>query len=77
MSIKKQKSEKVFLKKSLTFAVLQYILIAGGEIVADKTITIRITEEQHKDIKIEAARRGLSVKDYILELVRNDLDKQK
>lgn len=45
--------------------------------MADKTITIRITEEQHKDIKIEAARRGLSVKDYILELVRNDLDKQK
>lgn len=45
--------------------------------MADKTITIRITEDQHKNIKIEAARRGLSVKDYILELVRNDLDKQK
>ena len=42
-----------------------------------KTITIRITEAQHKAIKVEAAKRGLSVKDYLLELVRKDLDGDK
>jgi predicted DNA binding CopG/RHH family protein len=63
------------LRTPLTIAILQYILIAGGENVADKTITIRITEEQHREIKVEAAKRGLTVKDYILELVRKDLEK--
>lgn len=65
------------MKILLTFAVLQYILNAGGENVADKTITIRITEDQHREIKVEAAQRDLSVKDYILELVRRDLDQKK
>lgn len=45
--------------------------------MADKTITIRITEDQHREIKVEAAKRGLTVKDYILELVKKDLDKEK
>lgn len=45
--------------------------------MADKTITIRITEDQHREIKVEAAQRDLSVKDYILELVRRDLDQKK
>ncbi len=45
--------------------------------MADKTITIRITEDQHRKIKVEAAQRGLSVKDYILELVRKDLEQKK
>lgn len=45
--------------------------------MADKTITIRISEDQHREIKVEAAQRGLSVKDYILDLVRKDLEQKK
>ncbi len=45
--------------------------------MSEKTITIRITEDQHREIKVEAAQRGMSVKDYILELVRKDLEQKK
>jgi len=57
----------------LTFAVLQYILNAGGENVAEKTITIRIDDALHKDIKINIAKRGISLKDYIVQLIKKDL----
>lgn len=45
--------------------------------MSEKTITIRITEAQHRAIKVEAAQRGLSLKDYILQLVQADLEKAK
>lgn len=57
----------------MTFAVLQYKLIAGGEAMAEKTITIRIDEELHKDIKVHIAKKGISLKDYLLELIEKDL----
>lgn len=41
----------------------------------DKTITIRVSEELHKEIKIKIAHKGVSLKDYILELIENDLKK--
>lgn len=41
-----------------------------------KTITMRITEEQHREIKVQASKRGLSIKDYILTLVSKDTDKK-
>jgi predicted HicB family RNase H-like nuclease len=39
----------------------------------EKTITIRIDEELHKDIKVYIAQRGISLKDYILEKIKEDL----
>ena len=41
--------------------------------MADKTITIRIDEEQHRAIKVAAANYGITVKEYILNLVKEDL----
>ncbi len=43
----------------------------------ERTITIRVTSEQHTAIKVEAAKRGLSLKEYILTLVQKDLDSKK
>ncbi len=45
--------------------------------MSDKTITIRVPEELHRDIKIEIAKRGISLKDYILMLVQKNLDSKK
>ena len=59
-------------KNLLTFAVNTIILQLGGEELAEKTITIRITEEQYKEIKIKAVNKGLTLKDYILALVESD-----
>jgi len=38
----------------------------------EKTITIRVTEEQYREIKINALEKGQSLKDYILSLVKSD-----
>lgn len=44
--------------------------------MGEKTITIRITADQHKEIKMAALNKGKSVKDYILWLVAKDLEKK-
>lgn len=38
----------------------------------NKILNIRLTEEQHTQIKIKAARKGISIKKYLLSLVEND-----
>jgi len=61
----------------LTFAALQHIIIAGGEIVDEKTITIRVPDDLHKQIKMEATKMGITIKDYLLALVEKDLKREK
>ncbi len=39
----------------------------------EKTITIRIDDELHRDIKINIAHKGISLKDYIVGLIKADL----
>ena len=43
----------------------------------EKTITIRVTDEEHRNIKLEATKQGITIKDYVLELVKKDLEKDK
>lgn len=35
-----------------------------------KTLTLKITEEEHKKIKILSAEEGKSIKDFIMDLIR-------
>ena len=46
-----------------------------GSKLKEKSITIRLDEEIHKQIKIRIAQEGLTLKDYILNLVIADLEK--
>lgn len=39
----------------------------------EKTITIRIEDSLHKDIKVHIAQESISLKDYIVQLIKNDL----
>lgn len=41
----------------------------------EKTITIRIPKDLHRNIKIRAAQKGMSLKDYIVDLVQKDFEK--
>lgn len=41
--------------------------------MSEKTITIRISKELHKDIKKEVADQEISIKDYIVSLIKRDL----
>lgn len=40
----------------------------------EKTITIRVPRDLHKAIKKEAADQEVSLKDYILSLIKQDLN---
>jgi len=44
--------------------------------MAEKTITIRVDEELHKDVKMLIAKRGIKLKEYLLELIKDDLAKE-
>lgn len=44
--------------------------------MTEKTMTIRLDEELHKRIKLKAVKEGKTVKDYILNLVKQDLEKE-
>lgn len=39
----------------------------------EKTITIRITEELHKEVKLKCVQEGVTLKDYLVELIEKDL----
>ncbi|MBP2032580.1 putative HicB family RNase H-like nuclease [Clostridium algifaecis] len=41
--------------------------------MAEKTITVRIDDDLHKAIKVNIAKRGISLKDYIVGLIKKDL----
>ena len=44
--------------------------------MAVKTITVRISEDLHKTVKIRIAEEGISLKDYIVDLIQKDLAKK-
>lgn len=41
-----------------------------------KTITIRVDEDLHKEIKVKIARQGISLKDYVVGLIEKDLSRK-
>ena len=42
----------------------------------DRNIGIRVDEELYRQIKIRIAEEGLTLKDYILELIKKDLEEK-
>lgn len=52
----------------------QICITLGGFFVA-QSMTIRIDEELHKQAKIKATIEGISLKEYILNLIKEDLAK--
>lgn len=44
--------------------------------MTEKTMTIRLDEEFYKKIKLKALQENKTIKDYILNLVKEDLRKE-
>lgn len=44
--------------------------------MSEKTITIRISEDLHKTVKIKIAESGVTLKDYLVDLIQKDLAKK-
>lgn len=45
--------------------------------MADKAINFKVDEEFYKKIKVRIAMEGKTLKDYIIELIKKDLDAKK
>jgi predicted DNA binding CopG/RHH family protein len=42
-----------------------------------KTITLRLDDELHKELKIKMAQEGTTIQDYIVNFIKKDLEKSK
>jgi predicted HicB family RNase H-like nuclease len=42
-----------------------------------KNIAFQVDDEFHMKIKIQAAKEGKSIKEYIMEIIRKDLETKK
>ena len=43
----------------------------------EKAIHFKVDEELYRDVKIKVAKEGKTLKDYIVELIKEDLEKDK
>ena len=43
----------------------------------EKTVSFKVDEDFYKQIKVKIALEGTTLKDYIIELVKADLEKDK
>lgn len=43
----------------------------------EKAINFKVDENFYKEIKIKVAKDGITLKDYIISLIRKDLEKTK
>ena len=45
--------------------------------MSDKVLAIRMDDELQREVKIHLAKKGISLKDYITNLIQDDLVKEK
>ena len=45
--------------------------------MGERTLAFRIDEELHRQLKIELAQRGSTLKDYVIGLIKSDLYERK
>ena len=48
-----------------------------GDYSMAKSITIRLDEQLHKDVRIQATKEGKTLQSYLIELVKKDLANKK
>ncbi|WP_371744424.1 toxin-antitoxin system HicB family antitoxin [Exiguobacterium sp. PFWT01] len=42
-----------------------------------KSLTVRLDEELHKEMKIQAINEGMTIQKYLVSLIKADLEKKK
>lgn len=45
--------------------------------MAQKAINFKVDEEFYKKIKVKIALQGVTLKDYVIKLIKQDLEKDK
>lgn len=65
-------------KKRLTYYRNGYIItvkVKGGEGL--KVVSIKVPDEFHRQMKLIAVKQGKSIKEYVMELIEKDFQKEK
>ncbi len=44
------------------------------EVIKIKTITLRLDDELHRDFKIFAVKKGVTMQDFIVEMLKKELE---
>ncbi len=54
------------------------VVILSQEVrtIAEKTINFKVDEELYKRIKIKVVEEDMTLKDYIIQLIKKDLEKE-
>ena len=47
------------------------------EVIIIKNIAFLVDDELHMELKIQATREGKTIKEYIMELIKKDLEEKK
>ena len=42
-----------------------------------KNISVKVDEEFHREVKIQAAKEGVTIQDYVIALITKDLESKK
>lgn len=42
--------------------------------MTEKTINFKIDEELYKQVKVKIAQQGMTLKDYMIQLIKNNLE---
>lgn len=58
----------------MTFARNRDIVIAGGDELPDRNLSIRVDEELFRKIKVKIAMDDKTLKEYLLDLILKDLE---
>ena len=61
-------------KKALDIYIIWCYDVNGGDEVSEKTISFKVDEEFFTELKIQIAKEGKTLKDYLIELIRKDLE---
>ena len=67
--------DKLIVKNLLTITLCSVIVLSGGDKLPERNIGIKVDEEFYKRVKIRIAKEGINLKEYIIELIEKDLEK--
>jgi len=42
-----------------------------------KQLSVRVDEQTHKQMKLYAVNQGITIQDYLMELIKQDMEKHK
>ena len=68
---------KFFQKRYWLYNYICGNIVTGGGYVKEKAINFKVDEELYTKVKVKVAIEGMTIKDYVINLIKKDLEKDK